>query len=95
MVYGKAALGFGAIRAEIGDEAFFAALKDYSLAFRFEVATPADLRAAFERAPGATSASSGATGSRRPRAGRTTTPPIWPSSSATSTGRGASHAPCR
>jgi aminopeptidase N len=51
-IYGKAALGFGAIHDAIGDDAFFAALTDYAAEFRFKVATPADLRAAFERASG-------------------------------------------
>jgi hypothetical protein len=50
--YGRAALGFLALRAEIGDDAFFAALRDYVDRERFRVAQPADLRAAFERAAG-------------------------------------------
>ena len=50
IIYGKAALGFGAIRQEIGDDAFFAALRDYANQERFGVATPADLQAAFEQA---------------------------------------------
>jgi aminopeptidase N len=50
IVYGKAALGFGAIREAIGDEAFFAALQAYVNQFRFEVANPADLLAVFETA---------------------------------------------
>lgn len=49
-VYDKAALGFGAVRDEIGDEAFFAALNAYYQANRFDVATPDDLLAAFETA---------------------------------------------
>ncbi len=52
MVYGKGALGFGALREEIGDEAFYRGLHDYHARFRFGVATPADLRTAFERASG-------------------------------------------
>ena len=52
MVYGKAAVGFDALRAEIGDEAFYAGLQDYYRRFRFGVATPADLLAALERAAG-------------------------------------------
>ncbi len=52
MTYAKAPLGFEALRAEIGDEAFFAALRDYADRMQFEVAVPADLRAAFERASG-------------------------------------------
>ena len=51
-VYGKAALGMAALRAEIGDAAFFGALRDYAARMRFAVATPIDLRAAFERASG-------------------------------------------
>src|SRR5262249_29540794 len=50
--YGKAALGFLAIREEIGDDAFFAALADYAARFSYRNATPDDLRAAFERASG-------------------------------------------
>ena len=52
MVYGKAAVGFDALRAEIGDEAFDAGLQDYYRRFRFGVATPPDLLAALERAAG-------------------------------------------
>lgn len=52
IVYGKSALGFGAIHAEIGDEAFFAALRAYVAEFRFLVASPGDLKSAFERASG-------------------------------------------
>lgn len=51
-VYSKGMLGFAALRAEIGDEVFFAALRDYADRERFGIATPADLRAAFERAAG-------------------------------------------
>ena len=51
-VYAKASLGFDAIRQAVGDDAFFAALTDYADAFRFKVATPVDLLAAFERASG-------------------------------------------
>jgi hypothetical protein len=51
-VYRKAALGLDALRTEIGDEAFFAGLRAYAEAMRFKVATPADLRAAFEQASG-------------------------------------------
>lgn len=50
--YSKAPLGFGAIRERIGDEAFFAALQAYVAGFRFGVATPEDLKAAFEEASG-------------------------------------------
>ncbi len=60
LVYGKAALGFLAIRLEIGDDAFFAALRVFAgdpagadrPGFRFQVAEPSDLLAAFERAGG-------------------------------------------
>lgn len=50
--YSKAPLGFEAIREQIGDEAFFAALEEYVDAFRFGVATPDDLQAAFEGTSG-------------------------------------------
>jgi hypothetical protein len=50
--YSKAPLGFQAIREQIGDVAFFAALQRYVEDFRFEVATPVDLKAAFEDASG-------------------------------------------
>jgi len=50
--YSKAPLGFEAIRAQIGDEAFVRALQDYVAEFRFGVATPNDLLAAFEEASG-------------------------------------------
>lgn len=52
MTYAKAPLGFEALRAEIGDEAFFAALRDYADRMQFDIAAPTDLRAAFERASG-------------------------------------------
>lgn len=58
IVYGKAALGFLAIRERIGDEAFFAALHAFAAdpdgagGFRFQVAEPEDLLAAFERGSG-------------------------------------------
>jgi aminopeptidase N len=48
--YSKGPLGFGAIHEAMGDEAFFAALRAYVEAFRFRVATPDDLLAAFEAA---------------------------------------------
>ncbi|MDQ3044963.1 MAG: M1 family metallopeptidase [Chloroflexota bacterium] len=51
-VYFKAALGFAALRGEIGEEAFFAGLRDYAAAERFAIAEPADLRLAFEAAAG-------------------------------------------
>lgn len=43
IIYGKAPLGFHAIRNAIGDEAFFGALQAYTDQFSFAVATPADL----------------------------------------------------
>jgi hypothetical protein len=51
-IYGKAPIGFAAIHDAIGDDAFFSALTTYAEDFRFNVATPADLRAAFEHASG-------------------------------------------
>lgn len=50
--YTKAPLGFEAIRLEIGDDAFFAALQDYVEEFTFDVAEPVDLLAAFEASSG-------------------------------------------
>jgi hypothetical protein len=52
IVYGKGPLFFDALRTELGDEAFFAALRDYLEAHRYDVAYPDDLIAAFERASG-------------------------------------------
>jgi aminopeptidase N len=56
LVYGKAALGFLAIRLQIGDDAFFGALATFAGdgpdGFRFRVAEPGDLLAAFETASG-------------------------------------------
>lgn len=49
-VYSKAPLGFQAINQEIGDDAFFAALRQYAASERFQVAQPDDLKRAFERA---------------------------------------------
>lgn len=51
-VYRKAGLGFAALRAEIGDEAFFAGLQHYAETMRFEVANPDDLLTVFEEASG-------------------------------------------
>lgn len=51
-VYGKAALAFLELRILIGDDAFFGALQAYYQEFRFSVATPDDLKAAFETAYG-------------------------------------------
>ncbi len=50
--YTKSPLGFEAIRLEIGDEAFFAALQTYINEYSFLVAEPADLLAAFEASSG-------------------------------------------
>lgn len=57
IIYGKAALGFLAIRLEIGDDAFDAALRSFASdpapgrsGFRFQVAEPSDLLAAFAAA---------------------------------------------
>lgn len=49
-VYPKAALGFAAIRAEIGDDAFFAALANIVRDRAFGVVEPGDVRQAFESA---------------------------------------------
>jgi hypothetical protein len=50
IVYAKAALGFDAIHTAIGDDAFNRGLRAYYERNRFEIATPSDLRAAFEEA---------------------------------------------
>jgi hypothetical protein len=50
--YGKGTLGFLAIRQEIGKEAFNAALHDVASRYAWREMTPAQLRAAFERASG-------------------------------------------
>ncbi len=50
--YTKAPLGFEAIRLEIGDDAFFAALRQYVADYSYLVAEPADLLAAFEATSG-------------------------------------------
>ena len=59
VIYGKAALGFLAIRLVIGDDAFLAALRTFAGdasfvadGFRFQVAQPSDLLDAFETASG-------------------------------------------
>ena len=52
IVYGKSALGFGALHEAIGDDAFFDGLREYVAEFRFGIAGPADLIAAFETASG-------------------------------------------
>lgn len=50
--YGKGSLGFLAIRQEIGEEAFAAALRDVATRYAWREMTPAALREAFERASG-------------------------------------------
>jgi aminopeptidase N len=50
--YGKGALGFLAIRQQIGSESFDEAMREYSEEFRFGIAEPADLLATFERESG-------------------------------------------
>jgi aminopeptidase N len=52
LIYGKAAVGFIAIREEIGAGAFLVALDDYAETWRFAVSEPGDLLAAFEEASG-------------------------------------------
>ncbi len=51
-VYSKAPMGFKAIHAAIGEDAFAAAMHEYYRDHRFSVATPDDLLAAFEDASG-------------------------------------------
>ena len=50
--YGKAALGFHAIRTEIGDAAFFGALSALATEYAYQIAEPEDLLAAFETTAG-------------------------------------------
>ena len=52
VVYTKGALFFQALRDEIGDQAFFQALKDYYRMEFFQIAQPDDLLKAFEKAAG-------------------------------------------
>jgi len=52
VVYTKAALFFHALRQEIGDTAFFEALKQYYQVRKYGIAVPADVLAAFEEAAG-------------------------------------------
>lgn len=47
VVYGKGGLGFEAIRQELGEDAFRAAMTAYAARFRFGIATPEDLLASF------------------------------------------------
>jgi hypothetical protein len=51
-MYFKGAMGFAAIEEEIGREAFFEGLRLYFDRFRFGIAQPEDLQAAFEEASG-------------------------------------------
>jgi len=48
LIYGKAALGFLAMRETLGPAAFSAALRAYTNDFGWSVSQPADLRAAFQ-----------------------------------------------
>ena len=52
IVYGKGPLFFDALRTQLGDDAFFAALRDYLEAHRYDVAYPDDLIVAFEDTSG-------------------------------------------
>ncbi|HWQ83065.1 MAG TPA: M1 family metallopeptidase, partial [Anaerolineales bacterium] len=52
IVYAKGALFFDAVRQEIGDEAFFAAMRSYFDTYRYGIAAGKDLLAAFEAAAG-------------------------------------------
>lgn len=52
VVYTKGALFFAALRDEIGDTAFFAALQDYYQDYKYGVASPEDLLASFDLAAG-------------------------------------------
>lgn len=52
LAYSGAAAGFHALRTEFGDAAFFTALSEYYRATLFTIATPLDLRRAFEAACG-------------------------------------------
>ncbi|MER3437459.1 MAG: hypothetical protein C4346_07645, partial [Chloroflexota bacterium] len=52
LIYGKAALGFLAIRIEVGDTAFFAALRDLAGHQAFGITTPTEVRRVFERSAG-------------------------------------------
>ena len=52
VAYSKGALFFDALRNEVGDEAFFAALNSYYQDHRYQIATESDLRAAFIQTAG-------------------------------------------
>ena len=49
LAYGKGALGFLAIRVAMGDDAFFAAIREYADTYLFANAEPDDLLAIFEQ----------------------------------------------
>lgn len=49
IVYGKGPLFFHAVRQRMGDEAFFAALRDYADTYRYQVIYASDLMAVFAR----------------------------------------------
>jgi aminopeptidase N len=50
LIYGKAAIGFHAIRLEMGDVAFFAAIADWAETYSFRISEPDGLLDAFEAA---------------------------------------------
>ncbi len=52
LVYGKGPLFFEAMRGQLGDPRYFAALRAYAEAHRYGLATPTDLLNAFEQAGG-------------------------------------------
>lgn len=52
VTYGKGAVGFEAIRQEIGDDAFFDALADLGETYAWGIVPPDAMRAAFEQASG-------------------------------------------
>ena len=52
VVYTKGALFLGALREEIGDEAFFTALKNYYVKYKYQIAETEDLLAEFELSAG-------------------------------------------
>jgi hypothetical protein len=52
IVYGKGPLFFDAVRAKLGDDAFFASLQAYLKAHRYGIAYPDDLIAAFDDTSG-------------------------------------------
>jgi aminopeptidase N len=52
IVYYQGALFFDALRSEIGDQAFFAALQNYYRDYQYQIAYPDDLLASFEKTAG-------------------------------------------